>query len=310
MLEMVSSLDFSEMNAWEQACATYGLARPIRLMLDAAKSLNDAYTEQEPLQPLLVKHRLLAITNAPLPERLSVLRKLAAEDAVSPCWMQDVERFEKARFSTLKNEATAAIKSANVAWVDRLLEEVTGEPWQSPVPEALKIALFRASASLHHDDALIRLREMVPRIREAHAAMNLDECREVFSEWALIVQESNVVVPEDLLGEILPLSRLLDQHQEGQEREREFAAACVELKAAFDLGAPAEELRQRYRRILSFELEVPEELDAEYRKKLEALAREQKLEKRRQLMVALVLGIAVAAAMGAMAIVMMMSGKH
>ncbi|HET6249861.1 MAG TPA: hypothetical protein VFE47_19380 [Tepidisphaeraceae bacterium] len=282
----------------------------MRVKLDSAKSLNEAYAEQVPIEPLLVKHRLLALTNAPLADRLSVLRKLAELDPVSACWGEDVGQFEQARFSILKSETAAAIKAGDLSWIDRLLNEVMAEPWRTPVPEALKQALATASTALHQTEAIGQLRGLVPRIQEALSAMNPEECKRVAAEWGRIVTTAKVPVPADLLAEYLPLSQWLEQLAAGRQQDRSFRAACDELAAGIDLNAASEDLRQRYRRAAAFQMGLPEELEREYQRKLTALEREQKQEKFRQHMVAMVLVIAVAAAIGALVYVLLFYGKH
>lgn len=310
LLETVSMLDLPSIGAWEQICATYGLPRPVRLMMDVAKTLNDAYAEQEPIKPLLVKHRLLALTNAPLSERLSVLRQLALADAASPCWSDDVKEFERARISSLKVEAASAIRAASIERIDQLLAEITAEAWQSPFPEPLKASLSCASASLRGAGAIKQLQSMVPRVREAHAAMNLEECREVFAQWSQIAAESKAGLPDDLLAEIQPLTQLLERQNKARERARAFRTACNELAAALDANATAETLQQVYRYVISFEMELPEALLAEFQRRLSRLQRDVQKEKRRQFATAMVLVTAVALALIAMAWTILFSGKR
>src|SRR4029077_815572 len=76
LLDELATLDFPERKQWEEVCLSYGLASPGRLNFEAAEALNEAYADALPLDGLLRKHRLLALTRAPVAQRLSLLRRV------------------------------------------------------------------------------------------------------------------------------------------------------------------------------------------------------------------------------------------
>jgi hypothetical protein len=307
VLEMVAALDFRELPDWERMCGTMGLPRPGRLAVEFARDLQEAFTKQQPLREPLAKLRYLALSRAPLPERLAVLRQLIALDPGCPVWKREADELERARLATIRNEAAPAMQAGDVAAIDKLLDELQAGPWQTAIPAELKETLARSSAALHQATALDGLRALLPRVREAYAAMSYDDCRQVFAQWGKIVKDAKLAVPSDLRQEIMPLARWLDEQDDRRERERRCKSACAALMSAIDAEAPAEQLAALYRKAIGFEIDIPAELTTSYRRTLDTLRREQRREKRKQFALALVLVGAIVMALGALAYVIFRS---
>ncbi len=78
LLDLVAALDLPDAEVWSDFCQTTGLPVPPALQMDRAAQLNDAYAAEQPLEHLLNRHRLLALSRGPVSERLEVIRQLAA----------------------------------------------------------------------------------------------------------------------------------------------------------------------------------------------------------------------------------------
>src|SRR5262249_36057862 len=126
--------------------ALYGLPAAPALNLDAAKALNEAYAEEQPLEDLLKRHRLLALSRAALPARLMILRRIAGMDALNPVWADDVREFERARLRQMPQEVEEAARRGDTAAVAALAEEVRGGRWSVELPAGL----------VHHLEAVAR----------------------------------------------------------------------------------------------------------------------------------------------------------
>jgi len=263
----------------------------------------------EGIAALLGKYRYLCLSRAPLSERLALLRQIAIADPASLNWRRDVDELERARLADLRGEVLGAIKASDIEHIDALAAEVNAGPWQSPTEE-LKQRLAAASTAVHQANAIAELRALAPQARAAFASMSYADCREVFARWGKIVKAAKVPVPPELRDEILPLAHWLDEQEERREREREFRAACAALGAAIDGGAGAEELKLLYRQVVSFEIDVPDDLSAAYRRRLEAARAEMQTDKRRQYALAAALVLAVVIALGALAWVILAGGKR
>lgn len=311
LMDLTAALDFKELVEWERLCGSLGLPRASRLALDTANSLREAVKDHEPLRELLQKHRYLALARAPLADRLALVRQLIAADPANKTWKLEANELEQARLATLRNEAAAAIRAGETDSVNRLLDELNAGPWQNHVPAELKETLQRTSQSLNQAKAIADLKALVPRVREAYAAMSYDECQQVFSQWAKIVKGSTLQVPPELRQEIMPLARWIDEQDERRARERQFQEACGEVKMAAEAFAPADEINRLYTLLAAFEMDIPQDVASACKKALADARHEIVAEKKRQYALSAILVAAVVCALAVLTFVIYQSrAKH
>jgi hypothetical protein len=103
---------------------------PVPLNAEHYQLLSDAYTHAASLDDLFRQYRLANLTDAPLREKLPILRSIAEKDAGNFFWLEDVEQFEKVRQEELKNEITTAAK--NQAQLGAVYEDIKAQPWRVP----------------------------------------------------------------------------------------------------------------------------------------------------------------------------------
>src|SRR5207253_5374054 len=80
LLDQLAILDFAERPQWDELAMMYGLPVSPQLRVETAAALNEAYADEQPLEELLHKHRLLALSRGSLKGRLSILRRIAELD--------------------------------------------------------------------------------------------------------------------------------------------------------------------------------------------------------------------------------------
>lgn len=264
LLDMLAALDIPEINEWEQLCATYDLARPMRMMVEAAQELNEAYAQQEPLQALLHNHRLLALGRVPLKDRLEIIRELAAADPANPCWAEDQEIFENARMRDLRVDVTNAIRSRDLKVIDRLSSEILHQKWRVQLPADIKDVLAKASWALHHDQAIEELKQMVPEARAARQAGSYVVAKQVLANWEKTVTDYKVQQPKELQDEMIALTRWVTDHEALQALQESFQLACAELRAVLRVNVAEEVLFSRFRAVQELGLPMPEDLERDY----------------------------------------------
>jgi hypothetical protein len=262
---MVAALDIPEIQEWEQLCATYDLARPMRMMVDAAQELNEAYTQEEPLQGLLSDHRLLALARAPLRDRLEIIRELAAIDSDNPCWAADQDIFENVRARELRAEVNNAIKSRDVKAIDRLNSEISQQKWRIQLPADIKDTLASASWALHHEEALEELQQMLPDARAARQAGSYDAAKQLLTTWGKIVADYKVQQPPELQDEMTALKHWVADREALQALQETFQLACGELRAVLRVNVDPDVLLERYNAVQQLGLPVPDDLERDYR---------------------------------------------
>ncbi len=293
LLDVSTALDIAELPEWEMLCAGYGWARPPRILVESAQELNEAYALEQELQPLLLRHRRLAMEEAPLSERLGVLRELIKADPTNPGWDVDVCAYERVRLRELRADTQAVISKRDVRAIDRLWAEVTDQPWRAPVSADIRTALETASVALHREQALQDLRSLLPQLHDAYAAMSYSDCKRVVARWCSIVSTDQLSLPPELREEIRPVNNWLAEQDDLRERRKELQQACDVLRRVMDVDAPVTELQLRYREAKSFELDLPEDVEREYAKKLKIY--EQQEQTRRRTLLIIMISLAVTA---------------
>src|SRR5947199_7901823 len=68
LVDLADWLQIPDPAAWEQACAAEGLPVPPRLQLDGLAAVKEAYERERALEPLLARHRVLALAQSPVRE--------------------------------------------------------------------------------------------------------------------------------------------------------------------------------------------------------------------------------------------------
>ena len=116
--------------------------------MNAWKPLKGAYAQEKKLEPLLSRHRLLAIANAPVRDRLELLRLLAAEDSSNPACTLEIILLETSRLEELTAEVRAALCDLDDARIQSLHKEVENSPWRQEVPPGLRDIIQKSIAEL------------------------------------------------------------------------------------------------------------------------------------------------------------------
>ncbi len=311
LLDMVGALDFPELAEWEQVCASFGLERAGRPMMEAGREVNEAYAEEQPMAELLARHRSLALSRAPLPQRLKIVRELAQRDARNPAWQEDVRALEQARLRELAAEAVSAIRNRQIEVIDQLLAELKEAGWASPIPPDLMTTLATASLTSHRQVAADELWRLAPAVRAACAAGSVTQARAVLGHWSAIVRASGFVLPADLREVIRPLNELIDSEEDRHERGRRMAELCERLRAGIRAHELPEQLKALHLAAVRLELPIPDDLENEYRRSLVGGERERRAELRRSWITAIALIVLIAAALGGLLIAIIISAsKH
>ena len=110
LLDLVAALDLPDPDIWADYCRVNDLPVPEALQMDRANQLQDAYAADQPVAALLDQHRLLALSRAPVAQRLAVLRQIAALDPAGN-WETEQRELERARIAELPNLFYNAVKN-------------------------------------------------------------------------------------------------------------------------------------------------------------------------------------------------------
>ncbi|HEX8916158.1 MAG TPA: hypothetical protein VF796_27665 [Humisphaera sp.] len=144
---LVPVLQFEQASEWAALCARSNLPLPPALLADCLPDLRKAADAVRRLGPLVARHRLLAVAQAPVKERLRVARLLAEQDPQNTIWAAEIRRLEAARLGELSAfiakgtggpPAADAKRSAALAAV---AAELTATAWLTTAPSELDDAV-------------------------------------------------------------------------------------------------------------------------------------------------------------------------
>jgi hypothetical protein len=265
LLDLVAALDLPDQAAWVEFCQNNGLAVPPPLQLDRAAQLNEAYAQDQPLEHLLARHRLLALSRAPVRDRLDVMRKIAQLDAANGNWEKDIRLFERARLQELPAAFYSAVKNKDDRGITGLMEELSQQAWYEAVPADLTAAVGDAYGRVQRAAVEVELKKLVDPLRDAYAARSLPECQALVQRWKNTMAAGGVtVVSPELLDEIRPVVALVTEEARKEEVGRRFREACKGFTALLDQDAADAQLEAGYARLKEFNEPIPEDLTRRY----------------------------------------------
>lgn len=241
LLDMVAVLDFIEFPQWELICTTYGLPIPNAINIDLAAQVNEAYSQELPLQGLLSKHRLLALSLAPMRVRIATLRAISAADPGTQAWADDLQTYETHRVRQIAAEAREAVEGADLLKLEELGKELSG-PWVVEDARQLKQQVGAMVGRLRQKDVVSQLRGLMPQVQAAHAAMDLPGLKQVLATWDELAKSAPSGVPKELHGEVSEAIAWVKGESTRISREHEYEAACLRLEDAIERDAPDSEM--------------------------------------------------------------------
>jgi hypothetical protein len=204
LLELAEALRLPDPVVWTRACMSHGLPPPPELLTDGLEEIEAAFAVERALEPLLARHRLLALAQSPVKNRQEVLRAVAAQDPKNPSWDEGLRMLDVARFKELRAEAKVAFRAHDRAGLERLVDELEKTPPRAPVPEDLKDGLAKALNSVRLETARKQLLPLLAQLDAARAAGDYDQATELLASWQETVDAAKVVLPADLQAKVRP----------------------------------------------------------------------------------------------------------
>jgi hypothetical protein len=270
VLEVLTILDFRERPHWEQLLTACELPLPPVFNTETATALNRAYTEAQPLEHLLRRHRALALGRAPLGQRLMVLHQLAELDPHNPVWPQDIATFEAERLRQLEREIDTLGKARDLPPLERvqeLVQEVQG--WRSGLPAGLSDAiqsLYQDVVSGHWDK---HLNELADDLEAAYQSKDEHRARELAAQWAQSVGQRPVSADDPRCRRIDRVLRWLEKKEQKLEEAGAHQQALEQLRQALrDRNMGDDDLEEYYQQAAEFPAGVPADLENAYHRRI------------------------------------------
>ncbi|HTQ37816.1 MAG TPA: hypothetical protein VMJ32_02240 [Pirellulales bacterium] len=243
LLQFVASLSFSELAVWQELTGTYGWPRAESLKTQIANAINDAYAMEKQLAPLLGQHRTLALQDAPINQRLSVLRQIAGADITTAFWRDDVAVFEGQYALELGAAGQSWLNSNHFARIQDFVGQIEQEPWTSPLPESTNTVYRTALERISYEQLFPNL---AVELELAYSRKDVGRLETLRADWNRVVgrlqkAKSTLSMPPLLYQRVQPIFDQLDREAE-QLRQLVFQRDVQALLTAIRQEQPAEKI--------------------------------------------------------------------
>ncbi len=230
LLDSINLLDFQDRNVWDQSIALYGLPIAGRPSQESAAALNQAYADEEPLKPLLKKHRILALSRAPYLDRMNVIREMLQIDPSNIAFQEDLATFERWRIETIRTEMNDAKKNNKPTKILELLKEIDESPWVNSPPPHIANEIRTISVAAKRETLFHKANAMLPQILFAAKAKDENRCRQMLVEMEQIAAEMGWTSSDHHMIQLQTIYSWLKSLDQRRNTEFEKEIACSELE--------------------------------------------------------------------------------
>ena len=282
LLEVVSILDFPELPEWNDFVAELGLTVTPELQIDIATDIISAYSEDEPLERLLRKFRVLSLARAPLRSRIDLLRKIAKRDPGTAYWKDDLRSYEEVRMRQIADEARTVISSRDVGGIRGLSEELHKKPWSVKPDRRVVEKIDTAMAEIKKLDATRQLQKLTAQLKSATEADDADLARDLESRWHALAakcdQSSDMF--QDTKDDAGPLFAWIRTADSQAEEDARHAAEVKKLsKILRSDRSKLEDIYHQYDIVAEFPQGIPDAVQERYEARLQNIEQQQKMKK-------------------------------
>lgn len=271
LLTQVGVLDIAEFDYLEQLCQRLGLPAPPHLLLAIAAALDEAPAEVKPLEALLREHRLLALSRAPLTDRLKVMRQLAQLDAGTPVWEDDIREFERTRLQHLQVEIDRSTRQPNTETLVAAWQEIHEPGWRLQPPAALVNQLEKLVTHSVRQQARAKLAEIDIKLKQAVVLEDAAQARQLRQQWQELARDAELGPNDPLREGVAKALAWLDKQDRLLTRDQEHYQALQELQQALDCAASDQQLQRCYHALLRHERGVPALVQQRYQERMKHL---------------------------------------
>jgi hypothetical protein len=290
--DVVISLDFPELDAWNELLAQSEMQPVPALPDDLAAELNDAYSVSAPVEKLLQRHRTAALGRAPLATRIDILRRLATSDSGNPAWPQDLKLFEQQRLTELKGELEIAVREKNIDALAALEREASSPDWKVSVPADLKRKINDANSRLRQAGAKSELDTLSYQLSDAFADFDLPTARKLGQRFRALAQIVSLSSGDPLMDIAGPALDWISDEDQKAQREAQHLQKVKEIEDGLNQNVHTERLERLHYEATLHGHALPERLASRLADRLETL-RVNAGRRRRTIIIALVAAVMV-----------------
>ena len=227
--DLISQLDMPEREQWDLLMDESMIQKPPQLLIGAAEQLELAYEERQKLEPLLKKHRLLALGQAPLNPRIEILQRLAEQDPTNPIWIDDSEMLQRARLSQIKTEFQIAKSKNRKDKLQALTEELAGN-WDIPISKRLKQEVTGVSDKLARLKAREQMSEVAHQLNDCLLEFDEETAHGLRERWLQLNQIARLTPDDDVLKLANEPLRWLKEVDEENDKNNSYELSLSKIR--------------------------------------------------------------------------------
>ncbi|MFY9252665.1 MAG: hypothetical protein WAO83_04365 [Fuerstiella sp.] len=283
LLEVVSILDFHELAEWNDFVAELGLTVTPELQIDIATDINGAYSEDEPLERLMKKFRVLSLARAPLRSRIDLLRQIAKRDVGTAYWKDDLKSYEETRIRQISDESREAISSRNYAEVRRLADELHKKPWSVKPDRRVIERIDQTMVEVKKLEAIRMLNRVTVEWQAAMDSGDPELTKSLGEKWELVAQKCDRDSQPymDAKEKTQPMLRWIRELGQEEEAARVYAGEVKKLtKVLRSDNVTIDDIYRHYDAVAAFEeFDIPDAVQLRFEARIAEIEKQQKMKK-------------------------------
>ncbi len=277
LLEAVSTLDFAGRENWDSVVSLYNLPAVEPLLMEVAEALNEAYALQEPVKKLLDKHRFLALSRAPLKQRLAVLWKLVEQDPTIGSWETDASEMERARLREIEAETRDAVKHVDASGMSAIAEELEHGKWIEAISQQFKTAIAQSAREITRRDARTHVEIVAAALQTALAESALERARQLKTQWDDLQEAADLDGFDPVSLRAQPTLRWVAEEDAKESTRQKLEKAVASFRQLLgDERTPRDALERSRAALLRIDPAIPPPLEDRFRERVQRIERQEK----------------------------------
>ena len=222
LLDVVGFLDLESQQHWEKwkaSLAMHEMPIPVGPQVDIARELHEAEMYLAQIKPLLSKYRRAVLANAPLIQRLGLLRTLREADPTCLAWIESIQEHEKQRLMDMEAEVRDAFRQKNETALQGLNKELRAQ-WIERPSAHLVASVKKSLKKVTENRVGNQIQTITGALVLAKEEGDLDSARALREQWSALESEDGSFSVDD--PNVIKVSPVLDWVQKHDDIEQMY----------------------------------------------------------------------------------------
>lgn len=257
LLDVVGALDFPGIESWKSFAAGNGLPVPPEFPSPKIQALEEAYAQQDALEPLQAVYRRLCLQRGSTRDKLVALRRIRNLDSANPAWSQDVQALEAQRFREIRQRLASDRDRISESEAQNMHQELTDSKLLCRPP----IGLDQQAAAFVEQLKVRRVHgtmtSLTRIINTAYGAMDYPAASRTLDQLDDLSKKEGVTIPAALQTAVDEARAWREERKQEEKKRRSFEHDVAELQRLLEKDAEAKEIGPLLRKVEAYDMDVP-----------------------------------------------------